>query len=193
MSRLEKQDRVNCFYFFEKWAVDAKTSDRVFLIIPSDPSTGKEQQQWTYAEAYEMVLKYAAWLKKVHRVQKNETVAIDFKNSAQFIWVWFALWSLGAKPAFINSNLRGNAFVHCVRISASRLLLLESEMKAVLNDETISELGAVQAQVIDDETESAILSETPYRAPDSERSGELLKSAAMLIYTSGTAKADPSA
>ncbi|KXL42372.1 hypothetical protein M433DRAFT_143420 [Acidomyces richmondensis BFW] len=186
MSSLEKQDRVNCFYFFEKWAVDPQTSGRVFLIVPGDPSTGKQQQQWTYAEAYEMVLKYAAWLKEVHYVQKNEIVAMDFKNRAQFIWVWFALWSLGAKPAFINSNLRGNAFVHCVRISGSRLLILESEIQDVLDDKTIPELGAIQTQIIDDEMESAILSKIPYRAPDSERSGELVKSPAVLIYTSGT-------
>ncbi|KAK5123283.1 hypothetical protein LTR85_002713 [Meristemomyces frigidus] len=192
MSKLEKQDRVNDFYAFERHATDSKSWSRNFLIVPTDPAHPSKQTEWTYAEAYETVLKYARWLKEVHGVQKNEIVAIDFTNKPQFIWLWFALWSLGAKPAFINSNLRSNAFVHCVRISTARLLFLDPEIQDVIDDETQLGLSAdgrgraVDVHILSREVESSILALAPYRAPDDARSGDKLSSPAMLIYTSGT-------
>ncbi|KAK0853025.1 long-chain fatty acid transporter fat1 [Friedmanniomyces endolithicus] len=191
----EKADRVNAFYAFERWATDPQTRDRVFLATPHDPATpaSRPQREWTYAEAYEIVGKYARWLREVHGVQKGEIVAMDFTNREGFVWVWFALWSLGAKPAFINSNLRRNAFVHCVRVSTARLLLVDPLIREVLDEETRAELGAdrkgraVDAFVLEDEDiERDILSGPAYRAPDSERGGDKLKDTAMLIFTSGT-------
>ncbi|KAH9841220.1 Very long-chain fatty acid transport protein [Teratosphaeria destructans] len=193
MGQLEKKDRVNCFYKLEEWAIDAKTAGRTFLVIPSDESRPGAQTEWTYAEAYETILKYARWLKEAHGVQKEEIVAMDFTNRPIFVWVWFALWSLGAKPAFINSNLRDRAFVHCVRIADARLLLVdESIADEVLTDDTKPELSsdgrgrAIETTILDASTQSTILSGTPYRADDSARSGAMISSPAMLIYTSGT-------
>ena len=192
MSRFEKRDRVNCFYNFEELATNPKHAGRNFLVIPKDDSNPEQQTAWTYAEAYDIVLKYARYLKDVHGVKKNEIVAIDFTNKQQFIWMWFALWSLGAKPAFINSNLRGNAFVHCVRISTARLLFVDPSIQEVLNDEAKMELGqtghgrAVDAFVLDEDLQARIHSSSPYRAPDEARSGDKLNSASLLIYTSGT-------
>lgn len=192
MSKLEKQDRVNCFYIFEQHARDSKASSRNFLVVPSDPSNPDQQTEWTYAEAYETVLKYARWLKEVQHVQKNEIVAIAFTNKPHFLWLWFAIWSLGAKPAFINSNLRSNAFVHCVRISTARLLIVDPLIQEVVNDETKVELDsdgrgrAIETLVLDDEIERSILAGAPFRAPDDARSGDKISTPAMLIYTSGT-------
>ncbi|KAK4545430.1 hypothetical protein LTR36_002780 [Oleoguttula mirabilis] len=193
MSRLEKQDRVNAFYVFERHATDPKAWSRLFLVTPADPAHPHQQTEWTYAEAYDTVLKYARWLQEVHGVQKNEIVAIDFTNKPQFLWLWFALWSLGAKPAFINSNLRSNAFVHCVRISTSRLLFLDPEIQHLLDDDE-TKLGlaadgrgrAVDAHILSPTLEQTILDLAPYRAPDSARAGDKLTTLAMLIYTSGT-------
>lgn len=194
LKRLESQDRVNIFYQFEKHATDPKSWRRHFLVVPSntDPAEKQGQTEWTYAEAYETVLKYARWLKEVHGVQKNEIVAIDFTNKPTFIWLWFALWSLGAKPAFINSNLRSNAFVHCVRISTSRLLFLDPDIQDVLDDETRLGLSAdgrgraAEIHILTSDIQQSILAGAPYRAPDEARSGDTLASPAMLIYTSGT-------
>ncbi|EMC94672.1 hypothetical protein BAUCODRAFT_132516 [Baudoinia panamericana UAMH 10762] len=192
LERLAKQDRVNIFYRFEELAKDPKTAAKVFLVVPKEEANSRQRTQWTYAEAYETVLKYARWLKDEHGIQKNEIVAIDFTNQPQFIWVWFALWSLGAKPAFINSNLRGNAFVHCVRISTARLLVVDASIREVMNDDTHAELSpdgrgrGVQAHILDDTEEERILAGPIYRAPDEARSGELPKHGGLLIYTSGT-------
>lgn len=192
MKKLEKADRINAFYVFEKLAKDTQSAGRTFLIIPNDSAQPDQRTEWTYAEAYEIVLKYAAWLKLKHGVQKEELIAMDYTNKPQFIWMWFALWSLGAIPVFINHNLRENAFVHSVRISHTRLLLIDPEIQEVLTEATISGLGAdekgraVQTVVVDHETERTIHMQTPYRAPDGARSGAKITSNAMLIYTSGT-------
>ncbi|KAK3674870.1 long-chain fatty acid transporter fat1 [Recurvomyces mirabilis] len=188
--RKEKQDRINIFYDFEKWALDAQASRRNFLMIPN--TEGQQKTEWTYAESYKIVLKYARWLQDVHGVQKNEIVAINITNKPLFIWVWLALWSLGAKPAFINSNLRGNAFVHCVRLSTSRLLLVDPEVRDVLNDETRPELAsdgrgrAIDTFILEPSLQNEILAGPTYRAPDTVRSGEKNTDRAILIYTSGT-------
>ena len=193
LARLEKQDRLNTFYVLESFAKDPKSANRIFLLLPPDDSQPQRRTQWTYAEAYETVLKYAAWLKDEFRIQKNELVAMDFTNKPQFVWIWFALWSLGAIPAFINSNLREKAFVHCVRISSARLLLVDAQISGeLLNEETRIGLGAVgtgravDTVVLEDHIEQQILSGTPYRAPDDARSNTKIKDPAILIYTSGT-------
>jgi acyl-CoA synthetase (AMP-forming)/AMP-acid ligase II len=189
---MEKQDRINGFYKFEELAKDSSSANRIFLLLPPDAVGPGEQSQWTYAEAYETMLKHAAWLQREHGVQRNEIVAMDFTNKPQFIWIWFALWSLGAQPAFINCNLRDKAFSHCVRISTARLLLIDANIREVLTDETRQDLGpddkgrSIDPVVVDDSTTQAILNTTPYRAPNEVRSGVVNSDSAMLIYTSGT-------
>ena len=116
MTKIEKKDEVNVFYMFEAQAKDPKAANRTFLLLPPDASNPNQQTAWTYAEAYEMVLRYAAWLKEEYNIQRDEVVAMDFTNKPQFLWLWFALWSLGATPAFINTNLRDKAFIHSVRV-----------------------------------------------------------------------------
>jgi acyl-CoA synthetase (AMP-forming)/AMP-acid ligase II len=191
-SKAEKTGRVNLFYRLEELAQSPQTAARPFLVIPKDDADPEAQTEWTYAEAYEMVLKYARWLKEAHGVKTKEIIAMDFKNNPPFIWMWFALWSIGAIPAFINSNLRDAAFIHCVKISTTRLLILDPELVDVLSDEVIQQFQpdskgkAVETVVLDSAVQRLIASQTPYRAPDEDRSGVLISSTAILIYTSGT-------
>lgn len=191
-SSLEKQDRVNLFYLFESNAKDPKIANRTFLLLPPDASEPNKKTAWTYAEAYEIVLQYAAWLREEYKIEKNESVAIDFTNKPQFVWMWYALWSLGAVPAFINSNLRDKAFVHSVKVSTARVLFVDSSIKDALNDQTQAELSSgnegkgISTVILDDETDQSIHHRTPYRAPNEARSGRKIRDSAVMIYTSGT-------
>lgn len=188
----EKQDRLNLFYLLEQWAKDPQTANRPFIITPSDPANGVPQTETTYSEAYERVLKCAAWLKIQYNVQKGEMVAMDYMNRPQFVWVWFALWSLGAVPAFINHNLRDKAFVHCVKVSTARLLLIDHEIEGILTEETKEGLDEasmgrpMETVLVTREMEEAIFARDPYRAPDSARGGVTGTDVSLLIYTSGT-------
>lgn len=192
MSKLEKQDKVNCFYRFEELAKDPKSANRLFLVVPKDESQPGARTEWTYAEAYDTVLKYARWLREAYGVNKAEVIAMDFKNKPQFVWMWFALWSLGAVPAFINSNLEDKAFIHCVKVSTSRLLVLDPEIESILTEEALKEFSAdekgraIESVVLSPALERQIDGLLPYRAPDEARSGVLRTTASLLIYTSGT-------
>ena len=116
---MEKKDRLSTFYILEEHA-KGKLANKVFLIY--------EGKQWTYKETYENALKYGTWLKTKYGVKSKEIVAMDFMNSDKFIFLWFGLWAIGAKPAFINYNLTGKALAHCVNVSTSRLLFVDPQV-----------------------------------------------------------------
>lgn len=78
-------------------------------------------------------------------MEKNDIVAMDFVNSATFIWVWFGLWSVGAKPAFINYNLTGKPLVHTIKTSTARLVLVDQEGWDNFGEESMREHGLVRA------------------------------------------------
>ena len=48
-------------------------------------------------------------------------------NSPDFMFAWFGLWAIGAAPAMINYNLAGKALVHCLKISGSKILLVDND------------------------------------------------------------------
>jgi acyl-CoA synthetase (AMP-forming)/AMP-acid ligase II len=76
-------------------------------------------------------------------VEKNEIVAMDFVNSEKFVWVWFGLWSIGAKPAFINYNLTGKPLVHTIKTSTARLVLVDEDSRDNFRPEVLQEHGFV--------------------------------------------------
>ncbi|KAK7178946.1 hypothetical protein DPSP01_010354 [Paraphaeosphaeria sporulosa] len=129
----ERNDKLNLFYELE---AQAKSSNRQRPWIIS----GHSGETWSYAEAYEIVLKYGTWLKS-KGVQKEEVVAMDFMNSEVFIWVWYGLWSIGAKPAFINYNLTGAPLFHTVRTSTARLLLVDQNSQENFKESVMAEHG----------------------------------------------------
>ncbi|KAJ4286435.1 long-chain fatty acid transporter fat1 [Kalmusia sp. IMI 367209] len=127
----ERYDNINLFYTLE---AHAKSSNRhrTWIIYNGE--------KWSYAEAYDIVLKYGTWLKSKD-VQKEEIVAMDFVNSEVFIWVWFGLWSIGAKPAFLNYNLNGAPLMHTVRTSTARLVLVDENGKEKFKESVMEEHG----------------------------------------------------
>lgn len=55
-SKVEKNDRVNSFYRFEEFAKNPKFANRVFLVVPQNEEQPNARTEWTYAEAYDVVL-----------------------------------------------------------------------------------------------------------------------------------------
>lgn len=173
----EKKDRLNGFYVLEDHA-KGKLANNVFLIY--------EGKQWTYKETYEIALKYGTWFKTKYGIKSKEVVAMDFMNSEKFIFIWFGLWAIGARPAFINYNLTGKALTHCVGVSTSRLLLVDPQVQDNVTQEVRDELSNVQFEILTPDLEAEVMSTDGIRVPDSERSETLGQNMAILIYTSGT-------
>ncbi|KAH7078990.1 hypothetical protein BKA63DRAFT_507522 [Paraphoma chrysanthemicola] len=127
----ERRDALNLFYELESH-VQSSRSNHPWIIF--------QGRTWTYAQAYDIVLKYGVWFK--HKgVEKDEIVAMDFVNSEIFIWVWYGLWSIGAKPAFINYNLTGKPLVHTIKTSTARLVLVDEHAKDNFNEDVLREHG----------------------------------------------------
>ncbi|KAI5783382.1 hypothetical protein FPQ18DRAFT_112938 [Pyronema domesticum] len=179
----ERFGTLSPFYRLEQRALDKspKVHNRCFLHYQ-----GKE---WTYKEAYEVVLKHATWLKERHGIKKKDIVAMDFTNKPSFLWIWLGLWALGAIPAFLNYNLEGERLVHCFNKSSASLLIVDEEVAHVLNDEKTKaalEENGRKIVIFDTHTISAVSTWRSERPPDSDRNDIKLPDPAMLIYTSGT-------
>ena len=185
---LQRRDRLNYFYFLEDHAKAKNTANHTFLVY--------EGLEWTYKETYDTVLKYAGWLKTKYQVAPGEVVALDFMNSPKFVFIWFALWSLGAFPAFINYNLTSKPLLHCIKTSGARITLVDDEIKHQFSEEVLEALqstkfrdgkGSVEVVYVDSQVERGIeMSMDGLREPDTSRSGAALTTLAILIYTSGT-------
>jgi acyl-CoA synthetase (AMP-forming)/AMP-acid ligase II len=130
-SRDERRDTLNLFYELESQATSSH-ANHPWIVF--------QGQKWTYAQAYDVVLRYGAWLKS-EGVEKDEIVAMDFVNSEVFIWVWFGLWSIGAKPAFINYNLMGKPLVHTIKTSTARLVLVDENARDKFTEDVMKDHG----------------------------------------------------
>jgi acyl-CoA synthetase (AMP-forming)/AMP-acid ligase II len=171
----EKNDRLNLFYTLENHA-QGRLADEVFIIF--------EGRKWTYKEVYQTVLKYGTWLQTKYDVRSKQIVAMDFMNSDKFIFVWFGLWSIGAKPAFINYNLTGKALAHCIRVSTTQLILVDHQIN--ITSDVRNTLPGVQFVTLSPELELEVMAIEGVRAPDWTRSEDKAQNMAKLVFTSGT-------
>lgn len=183
----EKRDRVNLFYYLEKHATTRNTAGRSFIVF-----NGKE---WAFKDVYDIVLRYGTWLKKTFAIAPGDVVAIDFMNSAHFVFIWLALWSLGARPAFINYNLTGKPLLHCIKTSTARVVLVDEKSEAQFTPEVLKAVaspnfrdgkGPVRVAFFSEALEQQILALEGEREPDSVRSGAQAHEMACLMFTSGT-------
>ncbi|KAI4217643.1 MAG: hypothetical protein LQ351_000239 [Letrouitia transgressa] len=179
-ARREARDQVNLFYTLEKHALAKKTAGLPFLVY--------EGKQWTYREVYDISLRHGQWLKTRFGIAPKEVVALDFMNSAVFIFLWMGLWSIGAYPAFINYNLSGKALLHCVTTSAARVVLIDERVSSHFTADALDfpSLKSPEMVVYTTPIRQEVLSYQPIRLPDSCRSGDLLHHMGLLIFTSGT-------
>jgi acyl-CoA synthetase (AMP-forming)/AMP-acid ligase II len=174
----EKHDKVSTFYILEDRATTKATADHIYLMF--------EDRTWTYAQSYEMALRYGNWFKTKYGVKKGDVVAMNFQNSDHFILICFGLWSIGAKPAFINYNLTGKALTHCVKAVDAVLMLVDPEIDQNLDEDVRASLAGLPIDFLTGEIIAEVHASSSERPPDSLRCGELPRDTAVLIFTSGT-------
>jgi acyl-coenzyme A synthetase/AMP-(fatty) acid ligase len=170
--------RLNFFYRLEDLATSKSSENRIFLRF--------EDKTYTYAQAYDTVLRYADWLKERRGVKKGEMVALDFQNTDTFIFLLFALWALGAVPALINYNLVGKPLAHCIKTATARLVLIDPAVAENVGEDVRAELDQVSFEVVTPELERQMLSHDTVRPPDEVRSDVSSNAMGVLIFTSGT-------
>ncbi|KAL7906020.1 very long-chain acyl-CoA synthetase/fatty acid transporter [Trichoderma velutinum] len=174
-----KHDTINLFYNLESSAQDPRLANQLLLIF--------EGRTHTYAQVYDKILRYGHWIRSRFDVKPKDVVAMDFENSDTFVFIWFALWSIGAKPAFINYNLSGKPLSHCIEAANTKLCLIDPAVASKFDDESVKQaLPNVNFVIFTPEAEAEASSTAPERAPNSARSDDSMANMAMLIYTSGT-------
>lgn len=176
--RATRADKVNVFYVLEKQAHDKTTAKKPLILF--------EGKSYTYAETYQTVLRYGAWLRERHGVREGDVVSLDYQNSETFIFLWFAIWAIGAKPAFINYNLQGAALTHCLRESTAKLAIVDPRVADNVTDEVRQALPSMKFVVFTSDVEAEAQTQEPVRYPDAVRSESEYVNMAILIYTSGT-------
>ncbi|PMB71040.1 Fatty acid transporter protein [Beauveria bassiana] len=187
-------DRLNLFYALEARATSATHADKTLLLLfDSSSSSGgggggsANSTSYTYRAFYDGVLRHGAYLRTHLGVRPGDVVALDFQNSDTFLLLWWGLWSIGAKPAFINFNLTSTPLAHCVKASTAKVCLVDPGVARHFDDELVQrETDGVQIVVFDEERQGAARTAEPVRQPDSERSDKATGSMGVLIYTSGT-------
>ncbi|KAH8700831.1 putative long-chain fatty acid transporter [Talaromyces proteolyticus] len=182
-----RQDRLNFFYILEKHALAPKSANRPFIVYNG--------QTWTYHEAYQTVLRYGQFFKQNLGVKPKEIVALDFMNSANYIFIWMGLCSIGAVPAFINYNLSGKPLTHCIKVSTARVLIADEEIRSHFSEEQLATIssadfrdgkGGVEVVFFNREVETQVLQMPAIREEDSVRSFSKPSDMTLLIFTSGT-------
>lgn len=146
------------------------------------------EKSYTYQEVQDQACQYAHFFLS-QGVKKGELVAVYLQNSAEFMAVWVALWSIGCAPAAINYNLSGDALLHCLKISGSKLLLVDEDVgcQARVGEslDAINGLG-MNPMTLDGSLKTQI-STFPTSLPPKELAKHIKgEFPAILIYTSGT-------
>uniref|UniRef100_A0A914GPX7 Long-chain-fatty-acid--CoA ligase n=1 Tax=Globodera rostochiensis TaxID=31243 RepID=A0A914GPX7_GLORO len=152
-----------------------------------DMTSGK---QYTFREFNALANRFAnAFWTKGYR--SGDVVALFMENSAEFVAAWIGLAKIGVVTAWINSNLRMDSLVHCLRVSECKAILctdtLLSTLEAARQADAVGgldalrvyALGALNAQFAHDGTH--LDTEPPVEEPVPN-----FRSILCFIFTSGT-------
>lgn len=169
--------RLSPIYRLQSLATTPSSARRIFLRF--------QDKTWTYAETYDNVLRYANWLRQQRGIKVGDVVALDFQNTENLVFLIFAVWALGAKPALINFNLKGKPLQHCVDLASARLLIVDPEVAEAVDADLRSKLVGAHVDIFTAELELEARKEEPVSSakfPGETPLGDM----AVLIYTSGT-------
>ncbi|KAL7031358.1 hypothetical protein ACKWTF_006975 [Chironomus riparius] len=76
--------------------------------------------------------------------EKGDTISLLMENRLEFIPTWLGLSKIRVITALINTNLRKEALIHCIRVAQSKAIIVSSELadaiKEIYTDEDISKL-----------------------------------------------------
>lgn len=117
---------------FWLWAVNTH-KNKTYIVF--------ESERYTYQEAFQLSLKWAAIFRDVYGICKGDRVALCSVNSSQYIVAFWACHLLGAVSVLVNSMLSLDPLLHCLKIADCKLVLLDSK-RADLLEPVISSIGS---------------------------------------------------
>ncbi|SCV03405.1 LAMI_0H07888g1_1 [Lachancea mirantina] len=186
--------RFQYWYLFEKQVRKHGNSLCITYPRPLGRKGQFEVERFTYQETYEVVLRLSHILYFEYGIREGECVAMDVTNKPMFIFLWFALWNIGAIPSFLNYNSIGTPLVHSIKIANVKTVLIDpqaakpiqqtqAEIERELPDCKLRYLAENEllARILDTNSPK-FLQDVALRSPSTLSDF----SPACLIYTSGT-------
>ncbi len=86
-----------------------------------------DQQKITY-QTFEYYANQTANWAHAEGIRAGSTIALYLPNRWEYVAIWFGLSKLGIISALINNQLIGDALLHCINISKSDLIIIDSSL-----------------------------------------------------------------
>jgi acyl-CoA synthetase (AMP-forming)/AMP-acid ligase II len=114
------------------------------------------QGVYNWDQTHERAVQYAQYFIS-KGIKPGESVAMYLQNSPEFMFIWLGLFAIGCSPAMINYNLTGEALLHCVKISKSKLMIVDDEFadRVAVFGEPVREMG-IEIVVLSEEVKSHV-------------------------------------
>jgi len=160
---------------------------------PNKPAMLFEDRQVTFAQVEAQSNQVANWLLS-KGVKSGDTVALLMENRPEFVITWLGITKIGVRVAMINTAIKNQGLLHCVKISECKMLLFGAELSASV-DPIKSEfeglgimLEAVggDAQGVAHVADEDIAAASDVAVSPKLRQGVGMSSTFGYIYTSGT-------
>ncbi|XP_005557736.2 long-chain fatty acid transport protein 6 isoform X3 [Macaca fascicularis] len=160
---------------------------------PRKPFIIYEGDIYTYQDVDKRSSRVAHVFLNHSSLKKGDTVALLMSNEPDFVHVWFGLAKLGCVVAFLNSNIRSNSLLNCIRACGPTALVVGADLLGTVEEilpslsENISVWGmkdSVPQGIISLKEKLSTSSDEP--VPRSRHVVSLLKSTCLYIFTSGT-------
>ncbi|KAK5139684.1 hypothetical protein LTR04_003406, partial [Oleoguttula sp. CCFEE 6159] len=157
------ENRTSLWYQFE---------NQVYRLPATEQCIWSRDGTYTWLETHAQCCRYAQFFLS-HNVQPGELVAFYLQNSAEFMFAMLGSWAVGCAPAMINYNLGGDGLVHCLKLSGSKIILVDedSECRArieAVRDRIEGELG-MKIVVLDHALKAEINASEPKRPEEKYR------------------------
>ena len=86
------------------------------------PAILYEDQVWTFQDLEDYSNSVANYFRN-EGYGYGDTIAIVLENSPEYVGLWLGMAKIGVHAALINTNLRGDALLHCVTVSDARAIV----------------------------------------------------------------------
>ncbi|KAF2873267.1 hypothetical protein BDV95DRAFT_569267 [Massariosphaeria phaeospora] len=174
------KNRFSLWYWFE---------EQVNRMPATEEAVWSRAGSYTWAETHANACRYGQFFLQ-NGLQSGQLVSFYLTNSPEFMFGHLGSWAVGSAPAMMNHHLAGDALIHCLKVTGSKLLIVDEDPEAQARIEAVrarleGELG-MTIRILDQQLKGEILRMAPIRPDDKLRSGVKGTFPMCLFYTSGT-------
>ncbi|MCJ1384913.1 hypothetical protein MMC17_008031 [Xylographa soralifera] len=179
LAKAVKEHRTSCFYLFEANVA----------LFPEAIAVWSRTGNYTWSQVHNRACQYAKFF-LTQGVEPGQIVGLYMQNAPEFLFIWLGLMAIGCAPAMINFNLGADPLVHCIKISKSKLLIVDEEQGC--QDRVESEMHRIEGELgvrvitMSEVLKAEIASLRAPRPEDAFRANVTADFPCALFYTSGT-------